>query len=256
MNGCGKYEDLIARYIHGQVLLQDKEDLESHISMCCACGELYREIADIDRVLRGMPEKTADPPPHLRSKILANLPEKTGSALWVRWGRWVAALGAAAACIVAATVFYRGTAFRETRVASVPHPAPPAAQTPSEPAPGKPAKPAAEQPPSPAVTAQRTNPPAEKILVVREVKIYLYHPAASMVAVTGDFNGWNPKGVPLSSSGAGVWKTTLRLNPGAYSYNFIVDGNLIVPDPNASEQTPDGFGGTNSILLVRGGNSV
>jgi 1,4-alpha-glucan branching enzyme len=96
-----------------------------------------------------------------------------------------------------------------------------------------------------------------ELRIVREVKIYFYHPAASKVAVTGDFNGWSPEGVLLTASGEpGVWKTTLRLRPGAYSYNFIVDGNLLVPDPNAPDQMPDGYGGTNSILLVKGGNSV
>lgn len=240
MNGCGKYEDLLARYLHGQVLLQEVEDLEGHLAMCAACEKLYREIADIDRILREMPDKSVEPPSHLRSKIVANLREEEGSPAWRPWGKWAAAIGAAAACILAGVVLYRGAVPKESRVAPLPSAATPAAQSPQATAPKDTAK-----------------APTEKLLIVREVKIYFYHPAASKVAVTGDFNGWNPEGVLLTASGEpGVWKTTLRLRPGAYSYNFIVDGNLLVPDPNAPDQMPDGYGGTNSILLVKGGNSV
>jgi len=208
--------------------------------MCAACEKLYREIADIDRILREMPGKSIEPPSHLRSRIVANLQEEERSPAWRPWGKWAAAIGAAAACLLVGVVLYRGAVPKESRVAPLPSAAPPAAR-----------------PPLPAATAPTTSPPAVKLLIVREVKIYFYHPAASKVAVTGDFNGWNPEGVLLTASGEpGVWKTTLRLRPGAYSYNFIVDGNLLVPDPNAPDQMPDGYGGTNSILLVKGGNSV
>ena len=64
-------------------------------------------------------------------------------------------------------------------------------------------------------------------------------------------------GVPLKRTGKpGLWETELRLPPGVYSYNFIVDGELLIPDPNAPNQMPDGYGGTDSILLVKGENSV
>jgi hypothetical protein len=97
---------------------------------------------------------------------------------------------------------------------------------------------------------------APKVRIIREVKIYFYYPPARNVAVTGDFNGWDPKGVPLTPAGKpGLWETNLRLKPGAYSYNFIVDGNMLVPDPNALNQAPDGYGGTNSIMLVRGNSA-
>jgi len=94
-------------------------------------------------------------------------------------------------------------------------------------------------------------------VVIREVKIFFYYPPAQNVAVTGDFNDWNANGVPLKAAGKpGLWETELRLPPGVSSYNFIVDGELLVPDPNSPNQMPDGYGGTNSILLVKGENSV
>jgi hypothetical protein len=96
--------------------------------------------------------------------------------------------------------------------------------------------------------------PAPEVKIIREIKIYLYAPAAQRVAVTGDFNGWDAKGVELKPAGRpGMWETDLQLSPGAYAYNFIVDGDVLVPDPEAPNQMPDGFGGTNSILLVKEG---
>ncbi len=93
-----------------------------------------------------------------------------------------------------------------------------------------------------------------KPLVIKEVKIFFYCPPAQNVAVTGDFNGWDKDGVPLKPAGKpGLWTTNLRLKPGAYSYNFIVDGERLVPDPNSPAQAPDGYGGTDSIMLVKGG---
>jgi 1,4-alpha-glucan branching enzyme len=96
-----------------------------------------------------------------------------------------------------------------------------------------------------------------KVQVIKEVKIFFYYPPARKVAVTGDFNGWNPDGVPLKAAGKpGLWEAELRLPPGVYSYNFIVDGELLVPDPNSPNQMPDGYGGTNSLMLVKGKGSI
>ncbi|MBI5419429.1 MAG: hypothetical protein HZA60_05015 [Deltaproteobacteria bacterium] len=263
MTKCAKFEDILARYVHGGVLLQEKDALEKHLSVCVSCEKLYRGITDIDRLLRQMPEKLMDPPPYLRAKILAHLPELGMAPLWRRWGRWAAALGAVAVCALLAVVLYLGSAPREPRLASAPPLVRPAGPVPA-PASAAPGPKAAEETPAPPVKAAPAAPApgtavaaAPKVQIIREVKIYFYYPPATRVAVTGDFNGWNPEGVPLKAAGKpGLWKTTLRLKPGAYSYNFIVDDNILVPDPNAPDQMPDGYGGTNSILLVKGGNSV
>ncbi len=246
MNKCLKYEDILARYVHGGVLLQEREDLEKHLSVCPSCERLYREVTALDLVLREMPGKLQETPSYLKAKILANLGDSPHVPAWRRWGRWATVLGAAAACALVAVVLYRGDVRKENRLASVESPArtPETAPAFNEPE----AKPAAKD----GVVAV-----APTIRIIREVKIYFYYPPAAKVAVTGDFNGWNPEGVALKPAGKpGLWETTLRLSPGAYSYNFIVDGNVLVPDPNAPDQMPDGYGGTNSILLVKGGNSV
>lgn len=249
MNGCNKYEYLVARFVHGEILLQEKEDLEAHLAVCAKCERLYEDIARLDRVLREMPGKLVDPPASLRGKILANLPEEKPAPADRRWWGWAAAVGAAAACALLAVSLHRADAPKDSRVSSVaPAPAGPAAPAPARIAPVPP--PSVPAPP-PAVAS------AAQVQVIREVKIYFYYPPAQKVAVTGDFNGWDRDGVPLTRAGKpGLWETNLRLRPGAYSYNFIVDGDVLVPDPNAPDQTPDGYGGTNSILLVKGEKSA
>lgn len=263
MNGCRKYEDLLARYLHGETLLPDREALEKHLAVCPDCERLYRDVADIDRMLREYPAKEVEPPPHLHARIVANLPEEL-PPLWDRWSRWAFGLGSAAVVIVA--LFFgiqRPGAPPAERVASAPAPAgtppsPAATGTVVAPRPAESAKapvlkaaPGGERKGATVVAA------APKVQVIKEVRIFFYYPPARKVAVTGDFNDWNADGVPLKAAGKpGLWETELRLPPGVYSYNFIVDGELLVPDPNSSNQMPDGYGGTNSILLVKGENSV
>jgi hypothetical protein len=253
MRKCGKYEELLARFIHGELLLQEKQNLESHIAVCSFCERLYQEMTEADRTLRALPEKLIDPPSYLRGRILANLPEPKAAGLFgERRGWWAAVLGGAVACALLVFAIYRAEVPREERVAQVPAPSvspevvSPEAAVPSPDVqlPGQ-----EEAVPSPDT---RVAAPAPKVKIIREVRIYFYFPPARKVAVTGDFNGWDPQGVPLRSAGKpGLWETTLRLEPGAYSYNFIVDGSMLVPDPNSPTQMPDGYGGTNSIMLVR-----
>ena len=244
MNGCDKYEDLVARFVHGEILLHEKDDLESHLAVCAACARLYEDITHLDRVLREMPDKVVEPPAHLRAKILANLPEETPAPASRRWWAWGAAASAAAAGLLLAVSLNRPDAPNESRVAAVAPPAgESAAPAPAGVVPAPPSTPA----PAPSVAS------VPRVKVIREVRIYFYYPPAQKVAVTGDFNGWDRDGVPLARAGKpGLWEATLRLPPGAYSYNFIVDGDVLVPDPNSPAQSPDGYGGTNSILLVKG----
>ena len=263
MNGCRKYEDLLARYLHGESLLQDREELEKHLAVCPDCENLYRYVTDIDRALREFPGKVVDPPPYLHARILANLPEEE-APFRVRWHRWVMGLGTVAAGLLALFLgLYRGGGPRVERVASAPAPAGPPR---SPAAPGavvapRPAEPAKAPVLSAAPEGERRRETvvasAPKVQVIKEVKIFFYFPPAQKVAVTGDFNNWDADGVQLKAAGKpGLWETELRLPPGVYSYNFIVDGELLVPDPNAPNQMPDGYGGTNSILLVKGENPV
>ena len=89
--------------------------------------------------------------------------------------------------------------------------------------------------------------PAPNAVITRFV---LVAPAASRVAVTGDFVSWHPEGVALSdAAGSGMWSVDVPLTPGVHHYVFIIDGREWLPDPNAS-QVDDGFGEKNSVVLV------
>jgi anti-sigma factor RsiW len=260
LKDCRKYEELLARYIHGDLLLRDREILEEHLAMCPDCERLYADVTDMDHVLRELPGKEVEPPPWLASRILANLPEERETPAWHRWGRWAAGFGAVCACALAvALTLYRGAPPGGERVATAPAPGipqPPPASSAGASPPGT----RAEEPPvlrstpgvPPKRAGERAVASAGNAKVIQQVKIFFYYPPAHKVAVTGDFNGWNIDGVPMVAAGKpGLWAAELELPPGVYSYNFIVDGEILLPDPESPNQMPDGYGGTNSLLLVK-----
>jgi len=52
-------------------------------------------------------------------------------------------------------------------------------------------------------------------------------------------------------SGDGIWSIVKPLSPGRYEYKFVVDRNSWIEDPNALDNTDDGYGGKNSVLIVK-----
>lgn len=82
------------------------------------------------------------------------------------------------------------------------------------------------------------------------VRVALLRPEAQSVAIVGDFNGWDPQGLPLRHAGNGLWTLTIPLKPGRYQYMYRVDGRWVT-DPLASEFSPDGFGDENAVLDIR-----
>jgi hypothetical protein len=84
------------------------------------------------------------------------------------------------------------------------------------------------------------------------VHLFLEAPRASVVSVVGDWNGWDPSAQRLSDgNGDGVWEIEIRLEPGReYRYQFLIDGERWIPDPNAPLKVDDGFGGTDSVLHI------
>jgi 1,4-alpha-glucan branching enzyme len=80
------------------------------------------------------------------------------------------------------------------------------------------------------------------------VQFRLGEAEAQEVALVGDFNGWRP-GHRLHQVAAGVWSVDVALEPGVYSYVFVVDGKELRLDPLAPRVT-DGFGGSSSRVAV------
>lgn len=75
-------------------------------------------------------------------------------------------------------------------------------------------------------------------------------PDATMVYLSGNFNGWSPTGDKMTKGPDGVWSVTIKLKPGTYQYKFVADGKWIT-DEEAASFVDDGFGGKNSVLIVK-----
>jgi cyclomaltodextrinase len=65
-------------------------------------------------------------------------------------------------------------------------------------------------------------------------------------------NGWDTGANPMQDNdGDGVWETTLNLDPGRYEYKFVVNGDQWFTDDFAMDESPDGFGGHNAVVIVK-----
>lgn len=84
----------------------------------------------------------------------------------------------------------------------------------------------------------------------KAVSFEYFDPAASLVALAGDFNHWDPKARPLKRDAGGLWKGTLRLSPGTYQYKFVVDGARWEEDPLNLHRVPNEHGSFNSVRVV------
>ncbi len=82
------------------------------------------------------------------------------------------------------------------------------------------------------------------------VRFELVEPRAERVAVVGDFNEWNPERHQAARpDDDGVWRFELELRRGrAYSYNFLIDGEVWIPDPSGLERIEDDFGTEKSLI--------
>ncbi len=77
-----------------------------------------------------------------------------------------------------------------------------------------------------------------------------YRRGVRRVGVAGDFNGWDPGGLPMTSLGDGWWACRTRLAPGVYQFKYWADGEWLA-DYAAFGLAP-GPHGLNSVLYVEG----
>tara|TARA_Y100001970_G_C14011696_1_gene738775 strand:+ start:559 stop:966 length:408 start_codon:yes stop_codon:yes gene_type:complete len=89
-------------------------------------------------------------------------------------------------------------------------------------------------------------------------------PSARQVNLAGNFpdNEWLKQGDRIdimNDNGIngdkiaddGIWSIIKSLSPGRYEYKFVIDRNTWVEDPNALDRVEDGYGGVNSVLIVK-----
>jgi hypothetical protein len=84
------------------------------------------------------------------------------------------------------------------------------------------------------------------------VQFMLVAPAATRVALVGEFNDWDPQATPMSRVSGGAWHVALPLANGRHVYAFVVDGSSWVSDPQAPLAPERWYGASNSVLLVNG----
>ena len=86
---------------------------------------------------------------------------------------------------------------------------------------------------------------------LRIVQFMLTAPAASRVALTGDFNGWDPRQIEMTrDSRDGRWAVTLALAPGRPSYAYVVDDTQWVRDPLGTAAEPNDLAPPRSVITV------
>ncbi len=102
---------------------------------------------------------------------------------------------------------------------------------------------------SPGIVGREGDSPEDVTLIVR---FELVAPEARSVSLVGDFNDWDPERNPLMDPNKdGVWEVKIRVQQDeVYTYNFLVNGEEWIPDPNAVKHIRDSFGGRKSVLSL------
>lgn len=95
-----------------------------------------------------------------------------------------------------------------------------------------------------------SSPGSEEAVVT--VRLELRAPEARRVAVVGDWNGWDPSMHPMTDAdNDGIWEIEVEVQQDReYQYQFLVNGERWIPDPEAPMTVSDGFGGENSVLNI------
>ena len=88
-----------------------------------------------------------------------------------------------------------------------------------------------------------------QVASIETVRLTFAAPAATRVAVAGDFNKWRTDSHVMHREN-GMWTIELALQPGVYTYMFIVDSKEWVTDPHAESYRDDGFGYRNAVMRV------
>ncbi len=104
-----------------------------------------------------------------------------------------------------------------------------------------PVREAAAAPPSPPADLP-VNPPEIKRHILFRIKV----PKAKRVQIIGDFTDELPR--DLAKNDQQTWTITLPISPGVYTYNYVINGQRKIRDPNNARATPD----HKSILTVKG----
>ncbi|MFM7230531.1 MAG: hypothetical protein ACKO3S_00935, partial [bacterium] len=80
---------------------------------------------------------------------------------------------------------------------------------------------------------------------------FTYAGVAKSVALCGGFNDWAPNADPMTRNADGTWTIVRKLPAGSHAYKFLVDGAQWRTDEANPSAEDDGFGGKNSVIVVK-----
>jgi len=83
----------------------------------------------------------------------------------------------------------------------------------------------------------------------KNVTFKLKSPESKSVFLTGDFNSWNTKSIPLKKNKNGVWSTSINLCSGRFEYKYIIDGQWH-EDPHNALKSQNALGSINSVIKI------
>ena len=93
------------------------------------------------------------------------------------------------------------------------------------------------------------NPAWKPTRTQRGMLFELFAPDAFIVYLAGGFNAWgknrdglvsDPKFAMQGPDSDGVWRAEVELPPGRHAYQFVINGDKWIADPNADERDADG----------------
>jgi hypothetical protein len=88
--------------------------------------------------------------------------------------------------------------------------------------------------------------PGQTKTQLRNIQFRYISSRANNVSVIGDFNDWTPQ--PLTKLKKNVWEIALKVKPGRYKYNYIVDGKVVLDPYNKKTPVKTSRGFESSIL--------
>ncbi|RJX34275.1 MAG: glycoside hydrolase family 13 [Desulfurivibrio sp.] len=105
---------------------------------------------------------------------------------------------------------------------------------------------------NPAVKSSSSKDKAKR-KTIQSTEFCVTAPEAKEVFVAGDFNDWNPSEHAMRKFKDGKYIKKLKLKPGRYEYQFIVDGQWWTDPANPNRQS-NSYGSENSVIEI--GDSV
>ena len=92
----------------------------------------------------------------------------------------------------------------------------------------------------------------KKKRIVPSTEFSLHAPDANEVYLAGDFNSWqaDAKDFRLRKFKGDIWKKMLKLKPGRYEYQFVVDGQWCC-DPENDNRIANPYCSENSVIEIK-----